>query len=294
MLSLFDPATKPGRGFVTIQCLSLVGCRSRHVAWGQHPMEMGARSPSPPVPTTTAARLVNTPGRRWSPWGVTCSSISPSAICLLSDARQCAWLWAGWAPFPGWGTNHKRVPTPMGAQGASSALLLLWAASGGARAQPGLGAFRAPTSGQQQSARHSYQQKILPLVACPQQGTEGFLPPLVPSLSHPLPWWAPKSLHALAPVSGVPFHPRDTGTPLFPCPQGTLAGILSPCRSAAGPASPRGGQARWKHLNIPVPWRLRSVQHQESWPEPRALLSHELISQPGVFVVLFSLFAGEG
>lgn len=36
------------------------------------------------------------------------------------------------------------------------------------------------------------------------------------------------------------------------------------------------------------------MQHQESWPEPRALLSHELISQPGVFVVLFSLFAGEG
>lgn len=92
----------------------------------------------------------------------------------------------------------------------------------------------------------------------------------------------------------VPFHPRDTGTPLFPCPQGTLAGILSPCRSAAGPVSPRGGQARWKHLHIPVPWRLRSVQHQESWPEPRALLSHELISQPGVFVVLFSLFAGGG
>lgn len=36
------------------------------------------------------------------------------------------------------------------------------------------------------------------------------------------------------------------------------------------------------------------MQHQESWPEPRALLSHELISQPGVFVVLFSLFAGGG
>lgn len=165
MLSLFDPAAKPGRGFVTIQCLSLVGRRSRHVAWGQHPVEMGARSPSPPVPPTTTARLVKTPGRRWSPWGVTCWSVFPSAVCLLSDAHQCTWLWAGWAPFPGWGTNHEHVPTPVGVRGASSALLL-WAASGGVRAQPGLGALGAPTSGQQQSAGHCYQQEILPLMAC--------------------------------------------------------------------------------------------------------------------------------
>lgn len=88
---------------------------------------------------------------------------------------------------------------------------------------------------------------------CPQQGTEGFLPPLVPSLSHPLPQWTPKSLHALAPVSDVPFHPRDTGTPLFPCPQSTLAGIVSPCQVCSWAGLTEGRRGKMEASAHPCP-----------------------------------------